>query len=82
MKLSNAMHSPQRHVARLSTIILLAFRIGDSLSPSEWAKGWMTDIVGRFQVGVTDFDLLQSAKTSSGDHLDPFKWVQSLFTGG
>ena len=76
------MHSAWRHVARLETVILLAFRTGDSLSPSEWATGWMTDIVGRFQVRVTDFDLLQNAKTSSGAHLDSLKWAQvSLYRG-
>lgn len=63
-------------------MILLAIRTGDSLSPSEWTTGWMTDIVGRFQVRVTDFDLFQSAKTSSGAHLDSLKSVQvSLYRG-
>jgi hypothetical protein len=47
-------------------MIPLASQTGNCLSPSEWATSWMTDIVGRFQVRVTDFDLLQSAKTSSG----------------
>jgi hypothetical protein len=57
-------------------MILLAFRTQDGLSPSEWTTGWMTDIVDRFQVRVTDFDLFQSAKTSCGAHLDSLKWMQ------
>jgi hypothetical protein len=81
-KLSTALHSPYRHVARLKNLILPALRTGDSLSPGDWATGWMTNNVARLQVRITDFSLLQNSKTSSGAHLDTFKWVQGSFYRG